>query len=119
MIFMDKYQKWLVVSIIFLAIALTFPIVALYLQSASTLQEVERAIPPNWEAANPEPYDPYFGSEIELFIQQREAEQTQLLWLIIIVDAVLIALFAATLMYAIRCRDQCRSFPNPTKRQQY
>lgn len=55
---MERYRKWLIFSIIFLAIALAFPIIALYLQSTSTLRAFESTIiQPNWEASSPETFD--------------------------------------------------------------
>jgi hypothetical protein len=116
---MERYRKWLIFSIIFLAIALAFPIIALYLQSTSTLRAFESTIiQPNWEASSPETFDDMNvrAARARIFLEQQETELAQFVLIVVAIEAVLIVVFTSTLLYAIRCRDQCRSFTNPTRR---
>lgn len=91
---MNKYQKWLIVSIIFLATALVMPIYVFYSSLGATIKIVESSIPPNFQAT-------------------QQAAQAQLLVVVVAVEAILVACFAVTFWYAIKCRDQCRSYPLP------
>ena len=103
---MDKYVKWLVLSIVFLAAAFIMPIYVLYTELASTLQTAVNTIP-NYASNNPQ------TGGISTFLQTQTAAQTQLLIIVIAVEALLIACFSVTLWYAIKCRDNCRNFPPP------
>lgn len=103
---MNKYQKWLVVSFVFLAAALIFPVYILYTSSIAAIQTAVKTIP-NYAANNPQ------SAGLSDFLNSQTAAQTELLIIVIIVEAVLAAVFAVTLLYAIRCRDQCRNFPPP------
>jgi uncharacterized membrane protein YwzB len=107
---MEKYQKWLIVSFVFLAVALAFPVVAFYNQLGTTITEGS-GIRPNWQADSPQT-----GNASDIFIREQTAAQNQLLWIVVGVESVMVVGFAATLLYAIRCRDQCLNFPNPTRR---
>jgi len=107
---MEKYQKWLVVSIVFLAIALAFPAAAFYNQLGTTIR-AGSDIRPDFQANNPQT-----GNIRDIFVQEQTAAQNQLLWTVVAVESIMVIAFASTLLYAIRCREQCRNFPNPTKR---
>ncbi len=104
---MNKYQKWLVVSIIFLAAAFVMPIYVLYTALGATLQTAVQTIP-NYDANNPS------TGGINAFVQGQQAAQAGLLAVIIAVEILLVASFSVTLWYAIKCRDQCRNYPSPT-----
>jgi ABC-type multidrug transport system fused ATPase/permease subunit len=101
---MDKYRKWLIVSIVFLAAAFVMPVYVLYTALGSTLQHAVDVIP-NYSSNNPQ------TGGIASFLQTQQAAQAQLLVLVIVVEALLIAGFGLTLWYAIKCRDLCRNFP--------
>ncbi len=107
---MNKYQKWLVVSIVFLAASLVLPIFVLYNALGETLRNAANTIP-DYSANNPQ------TGSIDLFIQQQQAAQAQLLLILLAVEAVLVVAFAVSFWYAIKCRDQCRNFPSPTPKQ--
>ncbi len=97
---MNKYQSWLIVSIIFLAAAFIMPIYVLYTALGKTLQDV---------STNLTTYPTGLGG----FLQAQQTAQTQLITVVIVVEAILVAVFAATFWYAIKCRDQCRNYPPP------
>jgi len=104
---MNKYQKWLVVSMVFLAASFVMPIYVLYTALGETLQTAVNTIP-NYSANNPSTAD------ISTFLQNQQAAQTQLLVIVIVAEIILVACFSVTLRYALKCRDQCRNFPSPT-----
>jgi hypothetical protein len=104
---MNKYQKWLVVSMVFLASSFVMPIYVLYTALGETLQTVVNTIP-NYSTNNPSTAD------ISTFLQNQQAAQTQLLVIVIVAEIILVACFSVTLRYALKCRDQCRNFPSPT-----
>ncbi len=95
---MNKYQTWLIISLILLAAAFVMPIYVLYNALGKTLQDV---------STNLTNYPSGLGG----FLQAQQAAQQQLIATVVIVEAILVAVFAATFWYAIKCRDQCRSFP--------
>lgn len=97
---MNKYQKWLIVSIIFLAIAFIMPIYVLYTALGKTLQDV---------STNVTNYPSGLGG----FLQTQQTAQQQLLILVIVAEAFLVGIFAATFWHAIKCRDRCRVYPPP------
>jgi hypothetical protein len=105
---MNKYQKWLILSIIFLISALIMPIYVLYNALGNTLQTAVNIIP-DYSSSNPA------TGGMSAFLQAQQAAQVQLVILVVIAEAVLTVCFVATLWYAIKCRDQCRNFPSPTK----
>lgn len=105
---MDRHKKWFILSIVFLVIALVFPVFAFYNALGTTIRTVSN-YRPDYNADNPQTID------TNSFIQAQTAAQIQLLWIVIAVESVMVAAFALTLMYAIRCRDQCRNFPVPTR----
>ncbi len=104
---MNKYQKWLIVSIIFLAAALVLPIYILYAALGQLLQTAVNTIP------DYSTHDPATQG-LTGFLQTQQAAQVQLLVGVIAVEAILAVCFVATLWYAIKCRDQCRNYPSPT-----
>jgi hypothetical protein len=104
---MNKYQKWLVVSIVFLAAAFIMPIYALSTALSATIIAVN-TIPQN-TATN----EHSTGSGITSFIATQQAAQLQLTIIVVAVEALLVAVFAVTFWYAIKCRDQCRTYPPP------
>jgi hypothetical protein len=99
---MNRYQKFLILSIVFLAISLIVPIYALYNALTSNLSQYITTLPTLQE-------QPYIND----FFARLSADQQNLLIILIVVEAVFVVLFAATLWYAIKCRDRCRNFPNP------
>jgi hypothetical protein len=103
---MNKYQKWLIVSIAFLVGTLAVPIYVLYTALGETLQTAVNTIP-NYSSNNPS------TGRISLFVQNQQAAQLNLLLTTIGVETVLVVCFAATFWYAIKCRDQCRNYPGP------
>ncbi len=104
---MYRYQKWLIVSIVFLAAALIFPTYTLYSASQTLLKA----------ATNPD-YTEHAAQTggINAFFQEQSVLQNQVLVVVIAVEALLAAVFAATMWYAIKCRleDLCLVYPNPT-----
>ena len=52
-------------------------------------------------------------SGIPSFIATQQSAQLQLVIIVVVVEALLAAVFAATFWYAIKCRDQCRTYPPP------
>ena len=104
---MNKYQKWLIVSIIFLVASLGFPIYVLSSALSATIIAVN-TIPQN-TASN----EHSTGSGITSFIATQQSAQLQLTVMVLAVEAVLVTVFAVTFWYAIKCRDQCRAFPPP------
>jgi len=104
---MNKYQKWLVVSIVFLAAAFVMPIYVLSTTLSATIIAVN-TIPQN-TATN----EHSTSSGITDFIATQQAAQLQLMIILITVEALLVTIFAVTFWYAIKCRDQCRTYPPP------
>ncbi len=104
---MDKYVKWIALSMVSLAAAFVMPIYVLYSALNTTLQQAVKTIP-NYASNNPQ------TGGINSYLQNQTAAQTQLLIIVVIVEAILVACFAVTLWYGIKCRDQCRNFPPPT-----
>ncbi len=104
---MNKYQKWLIVSIAFLVAALVMPIYVLYTALGEALQTAATTIP-NYDANNPS------TGGINAFVQGQQAAQAGLLVTVIALEIILVVCFTATFWYAIKCRDQCRNFPSPT-----
>jgi len=104
---MNKYQKWLVVSIVILAAAFIMPIYVL----STTLSGVIIAV--NTIPQNTASNEHSTGSGIASFIATQQAAQVQTMIIVVAVEAVLVAVFAVTFWYAIKCRDQCRAFPPP------
>jgi hypothetical protein len=107
---MDKYQKWLILSLVFLVAALIVPVYVLYTALGSTLQTAVNTIP-NYSSNNPA------SAGLTNFLQTQQAAQQQLLYIVIGVEALLVVCFSLTLWYAIKCRDQCRNYPAPFKRE--
>jgi hypothetical protein len=105
---MNKYQKWLIMSIVFLVAALIMPIYALYTALGETLRTAANTIP-NYDANNPA------TGGIDAFVQGQQAAQAELLVIVIALEILLVACFTATFWYAIKCRDQCRNYPSPTQ----
>jgi hypothetical protein len=103
---MDKYVKWLILAIVFLAAAFIMPIYVLYTALGSTLQTAVNTIP-DYASSNPQ------TAPLNTFVQNQSAAQNQLLIIVVVVEAVLVACFSVTLWYAIRCRDNCRTFLPP------
>jgi hypothetical protein len=103
---MIKYKKWLALSIVFLAAAFIMPIYVLFTAFNNTLQQAISTIP------NYASYSEQTGG-VTAFLQAQSAAQTQLLIVVIAVEALLIASFSVTLWYATKCRDQCRKYPTP------
>ena len=103
---MNKYQKWLVVSIVFLAASFVMPIYVLYTALNETLQTAVTTLP-DYSSSNPS------TGSVSTFLQAQQAAQVQLLTIVVVVEALLVAGFSVTLWYAIRCRDQCRNYPPP------
>lgn len=101
---MNKYQKWFIVSIVFLAAAFVMPIYVLYNALTTTLQTAVNVLP-DYSSNNPSTQNP------ASFLQAQQAAQLQLLIVVIGIEALLIGCFVVTLLYAIRCRDQCRTYP--------
>jgi hypothetical protein len=92
---MNKYQKWLVVSIIFLAAAFVMPIYVLSSALSATIIAINTS------------------SGIPNFIATQQSAQLQLVIIVVAVEALLVAVFSVTFWYAIKCRDQCRTYPPP------
>jgi len=103
---MNKYQKWLVVSIVFLAASLAMPIYVLYTALGESLQTAVNTIP-DYSSSNPS------TGGISTFLQNQQAAQMQLLLIVIGIEVLLVACFSVTFWYAIKCRDQCRNYPPP------
>jgi len=103
---MNKYQKWLIVSVVFLAAAFVMPIYVLYTALGEALQTAVNTIP-DYSSSNPA------TGGISTFLQTQQAAQNQLLTIVIVAEIILVACFSVTFWYAIKCRDQCRNFPTP------
>jgi len=103
---MIRYKKWLAVSIVFLAAAFIMPIYVLFTAFNNSLQQALNAIP------NYASYSEVTGG-VTALLQAQSAAQNQLMIVVIVAEALLIAAFSVTLWYAIKCRDQCRTFPTP------
>jgi hypothetical protein len=103
---MEKYVKWLALSIVFLAAAFVVPIYVLYTALGSTLQTAVNTIP-DYASSNPQ------TGALSTFVQNQTAAQTQLLLIVLAVEALLVVCFSVSLWYTIRCRDNCRNFPPP------
>jgi hypothetical protein len=101
---MDKYVKWLILSIVFLAAAFVMPIYVLSTALASTLQTAVNTIP-DYSSSNPQ------TGPLSSFFQSQSAAQNQLVIIVIVIEAVLVACFSVTFWYAVKCRDNCRNFP--------
>ena len=103
---MNKYQKWLIVSVVFLAAAFVMPIYVLYTALGEALQTAVNTIP-DYSSSNPA------TGGISTFLQTQQAAQNQLLTIVIVAEVILVVCFSVTFWYAIKCRDQCRNFPSP------
>lgn len=79
---MNKYQKWLTVSIVLLATSLIMPIYVLYTALGSTLQTAVNVLP-DYSSSNPA------TGSISSFLQNQQTAQLQLLTIVIAVEAVL------------------------------
>lgn len=103
LVFMNKNA--LIVAVIFLAAALVTPIYVLYTETTSTLRNYLQEIP------NLSGHD----TETQAFINAETTRQATLFGVLFVVEVVLVALFAVSMWYAIRCAkaDQCRTFPTP------
>ncbi len=99
---MNRYQKFLILAIVFLAVSLIVPIYALYNALTSNLRQYITTLPTLQD-------QPHMND----FFNKVSADQLNLLIILIVIEAVFVVLFAATLWYAIRCRDRCRNFPTP------
>jgi len=106
---MQKYRKWLVVSLVFLAVAFVMPIYVLYTASSILIQQAINTTP-DYQSSNPQTSS---HSGIVGFLQDQSTAQTQLLIIVVVAEALLIACFGVTLWYGIKCRDQCRTYPTP------
>ena len=96
-------MKALVLGIIFLTAALIVPAFALYQEATSSLRGI---------AQIPDLTD---HTGVTSFFNQQAAQQETLLAVVLIVELVLVACFAVSFWYAIRCtnKDQCRNFAPP------
>ena len=103
---MDKYVKWLILSIVFLAAAVVMPTYVLYTALTESLQTAVSTLP-DYSSHNPS------TGGISGFLQTQQAAQLQLLIIVIAVEALLVACFSVTFWYSIKCRDQCRNYPPP------
>ena len=104
---MNKYQKWLVVSIVFLAASFILPIYVLYTALNNTLTNAVTTVQNYYTSPA------HATSGVSSFLKSQQAAQTQLLIVLVAVEVVLVACFAVSLWYAIKCRDQCLSFRPP------
>ncbi len=95
--------KALIVGIVFLAAALIVPVFALYEQATATTRGMSQL---------PDLTD---RTGLISFFNQQAAEQQRLLFIVVVVEVVLVACFAVSFWYAIRCTnsDQCRNFAPP------
>jgi hypothetical protein len=104
---MNKYQSWLIVSIVLLAFSFIVPIYIFYNALGENLRTAVNILP-DYNASSAAQAPPP-----SQFYETQSAAQLQLLYLVIAVEAVLVVSFAVTFWYAIKCRDQCRRFPPP------
>jgi hypothetical protein len=97
-------MKALILGIIFLAAALIVPAFALYEQATTTMKGIAQ-IP---ELAT----DP---TGLTRYLNQQAVQQETLLAIVLVVEVVLVACFAVSFWYAIKCtnKDQCRNFAAP------
>ena len=97
-------MKALILGIILLAAALIVPAFALYQQATTTMKAISQ-IP---ELAN----DP---AGLNTYLDQQAVQQNTLLVIVIIVEVIIVAGFAVSFWYAIKCtsKDQCRNFAAP------
>jgi hypothetical protein len=95
--------KALVLGIIFLTAALIVPAFALYQEATSSLRGI---------AQIPDLTD---HTGVTSFFNQQASQQETLLAIVLIVEVALVACFAVSFWYAIRCtnKDQCRNFAPP------
>jgi hypothetical protein len=95
--------KALIVGIVFFAASLIVPVFALYEQATATTSGMSQL---------PDLTD---RTGLISFFNEQAAEQQRLLLIVVVIEAVLVAGFAVSFWYAIRCTnsDQCRNFAPP------
>ena len=96
-------MKALILGIIFLAASLIVPVFALYEEATSNLKQMSQL---------PDLTD---KTGLTSFFNQQATRQETLLIIVLIVEVVLVACFAVSFWYALRCtnKDQCRNFAAP------
>ncbi len=96
-------EKALVLSIIFLAASLVVPMYALFQYTVNTNETIRQI--------------PNLADETALneFLASQAAGQQILLIIVAIIEVILVAGFALSFWYAIRCTkgDKCLNFPTP------
>ena len=105
---MYRYQSWLIVSIICLVGALIFPTyVVLLAAQGKSLSQVINSTGSEHSTSN------------GIMAVLSTIAQSQIIDVVLVVEVILVALFAVTLWYAIKCRseDLCQAYPNPTANQ--
>jgi hypothetical protein len=94
--------KALIIAIVFLAASLIVPVFALYEQATSNLRQMSQ-IP-----------DLTDRTGLINFFNQQSAQQETLLIAVLIVEVVLVACFAVSMWYSLRCqKGECLNFPPP------
>ncbi len=95
----------LILAIVFLAASLIVPIYALYEESTSTLRAYVQEIP------NLAGHD----TLTQEFLNVQATRQATVFAVVSVVEVLLVAGFAVSMWYAIKCQraDQCRTFPTP------
>jgi hypothetical protein len=95
--------KALIVGIVLLAASLIVPVFALYEAATSTTRGLSQL---------PDLTD---RTSLINFFSQQSAQQQTILLVVVVVEVVLVAGFAVSFWYAIRCtnKDQCRNFGPP------
>ena len=95
----------LIVAVIFLAASLIVPGFVLYEEATSSLTEYIQQIP------NLSGHD----TATQQFIANQQQRQAEVFAIVLVIEAVLVACFAVSMWYAIKCNkaDQCRAFPPP------
>ncbi len=95
--------KALILGIIFLVASLIVPVFALYEEATSSLRGIS-SIP-----------DLTDRTEITRYFSQQASTQQNLLIIVMVIEVALVACFAVSFWFAIRCtnRDQCRNFSTP------
>jgi hypothetical protein len=93
-------MKALILGIIFLAAAMIVPTFALYQAATSNIRGI---------AQIPDLTD---HTGVSTYLNQQAAQQETLLAIVIVVEVILVAGFALSFWYAIKCtnKDQCRNF---------
>jgi beta-lactamase regulating signal transducer with metallopeptidase domain len=104
-----RYQKWLIVAGVFLAVALILPIY-FYAATVGNTSQAPQNVSPDWTS--------YFKGTgpIYQFLTTQSAAQMELLLVAAVGEVVVVVAFAVTMWYAIKCRskDLCVTYPNPT-----